>query len=77
LKSHDACLYKIAYPTDAEAAGDKWEAYMCVYCGAWHRATPRARRFTQQFQAKKKGHLDWMVRSALRKIQQKAERGFV
>jgi hypothetical protein len=72
VKSHDACLYKIAYPSEAEAAGKKWEAYMCVYCGAWHRATPRVRRFTQEFKAKKAAHLDWMVRLALRKKRKEA-----
>jgi hypothetical protein len=45
---------------------------MCVYCGAWHRATPRVRRFTQEFKAKKAAHLDWMVRLALRKKRKEA-----
>lgn len=71
MKTHDACLYKIAYPSEAEALGDRWEAYLCIYCGAWHRATPRARRFTQEFKANQKAHLDWMVRVALRKQRQK------
>ena len=71
MKSHDACLYKIAYATDAAAAGDKWHSYLCVYCGAFHRSTPLALKLSEDFQAKKKGHLDWMVRSALRKMKQK------
>ena len=39
MKSHDACLFKRAYETEAEAQEKGSEVYYCVYCCKFHRRT--------------------------------------
>ena len=37
MKSHDACLFKRAYETEAEAQEKGSEVYFCIYCCKFHR----------------------------------------
>jgi hypothetical protein len=39
VKSHDACLFKRAYETEAEAQEKGSEVYFCIYCCKFHRRT--------------------------------------
>jgi len=46
VKKWEACIWKRAYDSEAEAmaGGDDktQDAYLCVYCCKWHRRTPMA-----------------------------------
>jgi hypothetical protein len=46
VKKWEACIWKRAYESEAEAlaGGDDptQDAYLCVYCCKWHRRTPMA-----------------------------------
>ena len=45
MKKWEACLFKRAYETEAEAQVQGCTVYMCIFCGKYHRATdPKARR---------------------------------
>jgi hypothetical protein len=44
VKSHDACLLKAAYATEAEAQVKGQEVYFCLYCEKYHRRTPMAQK---------------------------------
>ena len=39
MKDHEACLFKRAYETEAEAQEKGSEVYFCIYCFKFHRRT--------------------------------------
>ena len=68
MKSHDACLFKRAYETEAEATGEGQEVYFCLYCERWHRRSPMS---------VKAGPLKWrhahfFMKNAIRRIRRAA-----
>ena len=60
MKSHDACLLKVAYATEAEAQVKGQEVYFCVYCEKYHRRTPMAHKIGPL----KWRHAEFLIRRA-------------
>ena len=60
MKSHDACLLKVAYATEAEAQVKGQEVYFCVYCDKYHRRTPMA----QKIGPLKWRHTEFLIKGA-------------
>ena len=48
MKKWEACIWKRAYDSEALAlaGGDapNQDAYLCVYCGKWHRRSPMSEK---------------------------------
>ena len=54
MRRWEACLFKRAYATEAEAQIKGSTVYLCIYCGQYHRATDPAARREPKFVSEKR-----------------------
>jgi hypothetical protein len=47
VKKWEACIWKRAYDSEADALANGQEAYFCVYCSKWHCRMPIAAKQRQ------------------------------
>jgi len=40
------CMTKRAYSTEEQARFPGQDTYLCLYCGNWHRTTPKSKKRT-------------------------------